>query len=76
MQSGRVLENPSHGVEPHLVFINQVVEKFAEVLQAGPDRKAELQHLERCVKMFYIGPPNSIGEPIQGPDKVCVEPKV
>ena len=70
MASGRVLNNPSSGVEPHFEFIYEVLEKISEVMQAGPDRKLELAKLERCVKLFYIGPPNDIGEPIQGPDKV------
>ena len=76
MASGRVLNNPTSLVDLHIDFMNKVVNKFEEYRTAGVAGKEELNYVIKCVKLFYLGPPNGVGEPTQGPDKVLREYRV
>ena len=73
MASGRVLNNPTSIIDLHIDFMNQVVNKFEECRTAGLAGVDELNTVIKCVKLFYLGPPNGVGEPTQGPDKVLRE---
>lgn len=65
--TGRVLNNPSTGVELHFEFMYQVLAKFKEVREG--ENKEQLNILKNIVKLFFIGPPGPNGEPLQGPNK-------
>lgn len=68
--SGKVLDNPSQGVQPHLEFMQQVLDKIVNTKEEGAEGAEELKQLFSNVKMFYLSPPGPNGEPVRGMQKV------
>ena len=68
-----MLNNPSPGVELHIEFMYEIMNKLKEVREM--EGKEHLANLKNLVKLFYIGPPGPNGEPLQGPAKVLMNYK-
>ena len=67
--SGRVLNNPNVVISfPHIEFIEQVV-AMVTCARDSEDEEA-LIHVMNTVRMFVLGTPNSMGEPIPASEKV------
>ena len=69
MVSGRVLNNPAPGVEPHIEFMEQAADKVKTVKE-DPAKKEEEDFMLSCMRLFVLGQPNTKGEATPGPEKV------
>ena len=68
--SGRPLANPSPGTEPHLEFIDQVVEGLIDAKAAGDGAEDRVYKMLNCAKMFKLGQPGINGEPLRSGPQV------
>ena len=60
--------NPEVNNDPHIQFMWEVIGRIDSLKKPGEE--VALVEAFNCVRMFLLGPSNSKGEPVNGPEKV------
>ena len=73
MASGRILNNPELGSDPHYTFIQEVCDTVADLKMNNDEFR--YKEVLNFVRLFFLGPqgPGSKGEPVKGLDKVVCQ---